>query len=106
MWVCMCRFLCGGGAVDEGGRFGVASVCLRMTSCCFSFADGRCMWRPFDHGSGPVNGTGIRQSQAWVNQLPSLHGPDGPVPVIMNRPGDRALNDAGLRCKCMIVYRL
>lgn len=37
---------------------GVASVCLWMTACYFSCADGRCMWRPFGHGSGPVNGRG------------------------------------------------
>lgn len=71
----------------------VASVCLWMTACCFSCADGRCMWRPFGHGSGPVNGTGLRQSQAWVNQLPSPHGPDWAGPVTLSPPGAWALNE-------------
>lgn len=45
----------------------VASVCFWMSVCCFSGADERCMGRPFGHGPGPVNGTGLWYSQAWVN---------------------------------------
>lgn len=70
----------------------VASVCFWMTACCFSRADERCMWRPFGHGSGPVNGTGLPHSHAWVNQLPSQNGPDWTGPATVSPPGAWAVN--------------
>lgn len=62
----------------------VASVCFWMSAGSFSGADERFMWRPFGHGPGPVNGTGLRYSRAWVNQPPNGPGWTGAAAASLN----------------------
>lgn len=91
MCVCVCLsvLVCGSSFWIKSGIGGRVShlFVFAWLLVFFRCADGWCMWRPFGYGSGPVNGTGHKLSQAWVNQLPSPHDTDWTGPATISCPG-------------------